>query len=127
MLRAQPDGAMVASGSSRQIEIDVDYLRGFPVRDLGAGLTAHLLPGERRVILVNDGYPANFLPGSGSVADEIVELILGQMILLMRALAERPFPPGVHRISSEDEAFGARLWLALRDGAATPQLKEAAA
>ena len=41
---------------------------------------------DQQVCLVNDGYPANFIPGSGSVADEIVELILGELIVLMADL-----------------------------------------
>jgi S-adenosylhomocysteine hydrolase len=119
-LRRLPDGAIVASGSSRQVEIDVAFLKGFPAERLAPGLDAYAV-GGKRVVLVNDGYPANFLPGSGSVADEIVELILGQMIVLMQALSERPFAPGVHRITPEQEAMGARLWLDLRDRALPPQ------
>jgi S-adenosylhomocysteine hydrolase len=126
ILRRLPDGAMVASGSSRQVEIDVAALRAAPPEPIGPGLDAVRAPGGRRLILVNDGYPANFLPGSDSVADEIVELILGQMIVLMQALTERPHAPGVHRITPEQEAEGARLWLRLRDRALAPSQETAA-
>jgi S-adenosylhomocysteine hydrolase len=121
-LERLPDGAMVASASSRQIEIDVAWLRRFPAMRQAEGLTVHRIPARRgemgparRVLLVNDGFPANFLPGSGSVADEVVESILGELIVLQQALAREEFPPGVHRIRPEQEAAVARLWLAARD------------
>ena len=119
LLAALPDGAIVASASSRQIEIDVDWLARFPSAPVRQGLSEFLVPSPggrpRRIRLVNDGYPANFLPGSSSVADEIVEPILGELIVLQQALTEREFPPGLHRIAPEQEAACARLWLAMRD------------
>jgi S-adenosylhomocysteine hydrolase len=121
-LQRLPDGAMVASASSRQIEIDVDWLRACPAMPVAEGLAAFLIPDRpgafglsRRILLVNDGFPANFLPGSGSVADEVVESILGELIVLQQALAQGVFAPGVHRIRPEQEAAVARLWLAMRD------------
>lgn len=122
VLNALPDGAMVASASSRQIEIDVDWLRRFPRIRVADGLDSYRLPpraGEskpRAILLVNDGFPANFLPGSASVADEIVESILGELIVLQRDLTTGEHRPGVHRIRPEQEAAVARLWLRMRDG-----------
>lgn len=114
-----PDGALVASASSRQIEIDVAWLRRHPAHTVAPGLDAVLLAdrglGPRRILLVNDGYPANFLPGSGSVADEVVEAILGELIVLQQALSLSEFAPGLHPIRPEQEAACARLWLSLRD------------
>lgn len=117
-LAALPDGAIVASASSRQIEIDVDWLRQFPSTRVIDGLAEFRVSttrGTRRVLLVNDGFPANFLPGSSSVADEIVEPILGELIVLQKALMANDFPPGLHRIAPDDEATCARLWLAMRN------------
>lgn len=122
VLNALPDGAIVASASSRQIEIDVDWLRRFPRSPVAEGLDSYRLParaGETRprdLLLVNDGYPANFLPGSASVADEIVESILGELIVLQRDLTTGEPAPGVHRIRPDQEAAVARLWLRMRDG-----------
>lgn len=118
-----PHDAIVASASSRQLEIDVAWLRRHPGARVCEGVEAFRLPcrrrpgGEKRLLLVNDGFPANFLPGSGSVADEIVETILGQLIVLMRALADRDFAPGIHRITPQQEGLCARLWLEMRDAA----------
>lgn len=125
-LDALPDGALVASASSRQIEIDVAHLSAHPAETACAGVVARRLPprgpgrAPRRVLLVNDGFPANFLPGSGSVADEIVETILGELIVLQAALATGAFRPGVHRIQPEQEALCARLWLEMRDAPLRP-------
>jgi S-adenosylhomocysteine hydrolase len=125
-----PDGAMIASASSRQLEIDVDWLLAHPVRSAGEGLDEVRLPprpgmdrAERRVLLVNRGFPANFLPGSDSVADEVVETILGELIVLQQTLMEGDVTPGVHRITPSKEAVVARLWLALRDAPFAPRLE----
>lgn len=114
-----PNYALIASGSSRQFEIDVRYLNRHPSRRLGTAVKAFALgdTGRRQVLLVNDGYPANFLPGSGSVADEIVELVLGELIVLMHTLMQSELAPGIHRISLEQERKCAELWLELRDTA----------
>ena len=71
----------------------------------------------RRILLVNDGFPVNFIPGSQSVPDEIVEMILGELMILLRALAGEDFAPGLHRITPEQEAVCARLWLEMRHAA----------
>ena len=114
-----PNYALIASGSSRQFEIDVRYLDKHPSRSLGAAVRAFALgeTGRRQVLLVNEGYPANFIPGSGSVADEIVELVLGELIVLMQTLMQSELAPGIHRISLEQERRCAELWLELRDAA----------
>ena len=55
------------------------------------------------MLLVNDGYPANFVPGSASVADEIVEMILAEIIVLLLTLMRSEVPAGIHRISLGQE------------------------
>jgi S-adenosylhomocysteine hydrolase len=124
VLEALPDGAMVASASSRQLEIDVEWLARHPSTPEGEGVEAFRLGGRsgpaRRLLLVNRGFPANFLPGSDSVADEVVETILGELIVLQQALGAARPAPGVHRIRPDQEAAVARLWIALRDAPFAP-------
>lgn len=126
-----PSGAIVASGSSRQLEIDMEYLSAHPARAACEAVDAIDLATTgrpRSLLLVNDGYPANFIPGSESVPDEIVETILAELIVLIGALAAQDFEPGIHRITPEQEAHCARLWLQMRDShLATPPANEAAA
>lgn len=114
------DGCLVASASSRRIEIDIAHLETVPGVDIHPSIKAFHLPsqnapGERQICLVNDGYPANFIPGSGSVADEIVELILGEIITLMADITFYPYEPGIHRISPGNEALCSQLWIEQRD------------
>ena len=111
------DGCIVASASSRRIEIDVDYLETRPSSEVHPSIRAYHFDdgGDRQICLVNEGYPANFLPGSGSVADEIVELILGELIVLMTDLTIYSYEPGIHRIASESEATCTKLWIEQRD------------
>jgi hypothetical protein len=51
------------------------------------------------------------------VADEIVELVLGEIIALILALMQHEIAPGIHRISPDQERECAELWLTLRDSA----------
>lgn len=126
ILERLPNNAIVASGSSRQLEIDIAYLQEHPSVRVGEGVEAFHLRSHQRtegiktVLLVNDGFPANFMTGSGSVPDEIVETILGELIVLMCALSDNEFSPGVHPITPEQESLCAELWLELRDGATAP-------
>ena len=110
------NNTIVASASSRQLEIEVGFLHGLPSEKAGDALVEYRLPsGDRQIFLINDGYPANFIPGSGSVPDEIVEPILGELVVLLRALTVGRYKPGIHAISKEQERACADLWLAMRD------------
>jgi len=120
VLKQLRNGCLVASASSRRIEIDAGFLETAPCHDIHPSIKAFQLADEdtgkdRQICLVNDGYPANFIPGSGSVADEIVELILGELIVLMADLTTYTYEPGIHRLDSEGEAACTRLWIAQRD------------
>jgi len=120
VLRQLRPGCLVASASSRRIEIDVDFLETHPSYKLHPSIRAFQLTDsdtglDRQICLVNDGYPANFIPGSGSVADEIVELILGELIVLMADLTTYTYEPGIHRLDSEGEATCTQLWIEQRD------------
>jgi S-adenosylhomocysteine hydrolase len=121
LLARVPHNAIIASGSSRQLEIDVPYLKAHERTRITDCVEAYHLAdpdspgGAKNLLLVNDGFPANFIPGSASVPDEIVETILGELIVLMIALAEDEFEPGIHRITREQESLCAQLWIELRD------------
>lgn len=121
MIRRLPANAILASASSRQIEIDVAFLHDQPRTPVSAAVDAYHIEdpqvpgGYKPVLLVNDGYPANFIPNSGSVPDEIVETILGELIVLMTALEREDHAPAIHRITPDQEAVCAELWLDLRD------------
>ncbi len=120
VLNSLRNGCLVASGSSRRVEIDTDYLDGFPRERLHTCIDSFFLPGgpanhPKQICLLNDGFPVNFMPGSDSVADELFELILGEIILLMARLTESRFETGVHGLDRQGEALCAKLWLEHRD------------
>ena len=111
-------GTMVASASSRQLEIDIHHLQQFrslPVHETVDSYQVENSLGTSPILLLNRGFPVNFIPSSGSVADEIVELILAEMIVLMRSLAsDTDKEPGIHRISLDQERQCAQSWLKMR-------------
>ncbi|MTI04240.1 S-adenosylhomocysteine hydrolase [Roseibium denhamense] len=114
------DGCILASGSSRCVEIDVGYLEKHPSEEIHSCIRVYDLPAQsghtsRRIGLVNKGFPANFIPGSASVPDEIMELVLGELIVLMARLVETPYAPGLHAIDRDSEALCARLWIDQRN------------
>ncbi|MEO9772530.1 S-adenosylhomocysteine hydrolase [Roseibium sp.] len=120
VLRQLRHGCIVASASSRRIEIDVAHLETVHSHDIHPSIRAFQFAGapagkDRQICLVNNGYPANFIPGSGSVADEIVELILGELIVLMSDLTTYTYEPGIHRLDPEGEAACTKLWIEQRD------------
>ncbi|TVQ57766.1 MAG: S-adenosylhomocysteine hydrolase [Rhodobacteraceae bacterium] len=124
LMETLPDGAMVASASSRQIEIDVDWLRSRSTTRVDEGVELCRIDDgaapPRRLLLINGGFPANFLPGSESVADEMVECILGELIVLQQDLASGRFRPGLHRIRPDQETAVAQLWINQRDAPFAP-------
>ena len=109
-------GTMIASASSRQMEVDMGYLKSFDATPLSSTVDSYQVEnsmGTSPVLLLNDGFPVNFIPASGSVADEIVEMILAEMVVLMQHVAsnQHKATPGVHRIPLQQERRCAKLWL----------------
>ena len=56
-----------------------------------------------------------FLSTVGRDADEVVELILGELIVLMADLTTYTYEPGIHRLATEGEAVCTKLWIEQRD------------
>lgn len=107
-------GTFLASASSKDVEIDVAYLRQVAqhVEPLHPHVDAYQI-GERRLYLMNRGFPINFT--GSSVQDEIVELLFAEaLILLGKLAADPPPPPGCHPLSLAEEQLPASLWLELR-------------
>lgn len=112
------DGALVASASSAQAELDMDYLRDeCAVMPVSHVIRGHRTPGGSTILLANDGFPVNFVPGSTSVPDEIVETILGELLLQMHQLASSSsnLSPGIYGVTEEQERVVANMWNSLRN------------
>jgi adenosylhomocysteinase len=110
-----PDGAVLASASSRDVEIDLVALRRASAVEavVAAGVRRLRTADGRALYLLNDGYPVNF--SGTSVPDEVVELIFAEVLVLVHELATRPHPPGVAGIPPALEAVPALAWLEQRD------------
>lgn len=113
LLDRLPDGAFVASGSSKDVEIDVAHLRANATRiePVHPHVDACHLPG-RVLYLMNRGYPVNFT--GASVPDEVVEFLFGEALLLIDRVITCDHAPGTHPLPPELEVLPARVWLELR-------------
>lgn len=86
VLRHAPDGAVFASGSSKQVEIDVDF---FTEATLPAEVEGDLMVREhdgRRLFLLNGGEPINFV--DGSAIGSTLDLVYTELYACTEALAQ---------------------------------------
>ena len=109
-----PHRCCLVSGSSKDHEIDLDYLRAVthgsgPVHPHVEALT---MEDGRTLYLVNGGYPVNFT--GSSVPDEIVEFLFAELIMLIPELLEGRPQPGIYPLGRQQEAVAAQIWLDLR-------------
>jgi uncharacterized protein len=108
-----PDGAVLASGSSDRLEIDLAALieevrlpsdENVKVDGL---ITYYTLRNNRTIGVLCDGYPINFILGDG-IAKTVIDPILAELLAGAVALANRMFPAaGIHKLSREVEQ---ELW-----------------
>lgn len=110
------DGVVLASGSSHQVEFDVDGLheRGTVVERTDVSAT-HVVDGER-IVLLNEGWPVNFL--DNSISNTILDLIFSGLFVCIRELVEPlerddagRIDPGIHEPDEERIAEVAWQWL----------------
>lgn len=113
LLRRLPDGCILASASSKDVEIDVTHLRerARRVERPHPHLEAFDLDG-RTLYLVNEGYPVNFT--GSSVPDEIVEMLFAEALLLLDQACTHELAPGTYPLAPELEVLPAQVWLDLR-------------
>ncbi|MFK7993929.1 MAG: adenosylhomocysteinase [Granulosicoccus sp.] len=109
-----PDRCFLASGSSKDHEIDLPFLAS--ETESSVQLHQHVrqctLHDGRRLYLINEGYPVNFT--GASVPDEIVEFLFAELIMLIPRLLENTVLPGIHTLPEIDEALPASIWLEMR-------------
>lgn len=109
-----PDGCVMASGASKNHEIDLNALspNHAEVSRLHDHITAHPQADGRTLYLLNDGYPVNFT--GPSVADEIVELLFAELLVLVPKIFNNSYKPGIYTLSDDEEMVIADNWLQLR-------------
>lgn len=86
VLSAARDGALIVSGSSRQVEVDLEHLKScYAARERRGDLVEYVHDG-RRLFLANDGMPINFL--DGSAIGSTLDLVYTELYACTRSLAE---------------------------------------
>ncbi|PID61476.1 MAG: hypothetical protein CSB44_06670 [Gammaproteobacteria bacterium] len=113
-LQSLPDGCFIASGASKDHEIDLDSLRDGSERmeSIHPHVDACHMRDGRCLYLINQGFPVNFI--ASSVPDEIVEFLFAELIMLVPELLDKRPSPGIWPLSEERERLAARIWLQLR-------------
>lgn len=109
-----PDRCILVSGASKDHEIDLAYLRSNSKSTLAVHphVTEHTLDDNRRMYLVNKGFPVNFT--GASVPDEIVEFLFAECIMLVPLMLDSHWEPGIYTLPPEQEDMPATVWLDLR-------------
>ena len=102
------DGAILGSGSSKRVEIDVDGLYGAAddiVTD--SGLT-RLTIGGKTLWLLNDGTPINF--ADQGVLGHVLDLVYTELYMCIRKLAEGACQPGLQTLDIVEQQAIAHVW-----------------
>jgi adenosylhomocysteinase len=102
------DGVILASGSSKQVEFDVDGLLGAAERVAEVDEVLELEASGRTLYLLNQGRPVNFM--EQSILGSVLDLVYTELYLCTRELAGRPWEPGLHRLSPVTQRELARRW-----------------
>jgi adenosylhomocysteinase len=104
------DGTILASGSSDRLEFDIDGIRSHlanPVDEsvvLDAYVTWYRLNDGRRLGMLCDGYPINFVLGEG-IAKSVVDPILAELIAGAVLLADGKITtPGINSVPEDLES-----------------------
>ena len=103
-----PDGVVLASGSSKQIEFDVPGLLARANATVTVDEVTELAAGERTMYLLNEGKPVNFL--EQSVLGRVLDLVYSELYLCTAQLACFPHRPGLRRLASDLQATLAGMW-----------------
>lgn len=114
ILKQLPNGCVLASGASKNHEIDLAALQAMTKRvtAIHQHVDAYLMEDGRTLYLMNDGYPINFT--GPSVADEVVELLFAELIVQVPDALSGEYTAGVHTLSEAREKLLAAEWLRQR-------------
>ncbi|MGE2689010.1 NAD(P)-dependent oxidoreductase [Mycolicibacterium pulveris] len=102
------DGAILCSGSSKRVEIDVDGLYA-AADDVATecGLT-RLMIGGKTLWLLNDGTPINF--ADQGVLGHVLDLVYTELYMCIRKLSEGACGPGLQTLEAVEQQAIAHVW-----------------
>jgi len=109
-LRDMKDGVILASASSRTIELPVGDIRKYGARGVRQGyVEAYSMPWGKTVNLVHGGFPVNFR--RRSLPFPVADLMFAQIAVCIGKLVKSEYAPSVHGLSKKDEVMIARAWV----------------
>jgi adenosylhomocysteinase len=101
---------ILASASSRRIELPVNYVRSHGKLVATRGyVKTFVMPWGKSIRIVNDGYPINFRRRSLPIA--IADLMFAQIATCIQYLSAAKVPPGIHPLPAREESRIAEIWL----------------
>jgi adenosylhomocysteinase len=102
-------GGIVASGSSKQVEIDLSSLRSLGRLSAEAEwVKQYELEGGKRVSLLNDGTPINFL--EQSILGRVLDLVYTELFMCMREIALEEAADGLAGLDIARQREIAETW-----------------
>jgi adenosylhomocysteinase len=102
------DGAILASGSSKQVEIDVEcFKQDWDLLWEQDAAALFELDG-RRLWLLNDGMPVNFL--EQSILGSVLDLVYTELYMCIRQLALGQCEPGLRQLDLASQRAIADIW-----------------
>ncbi|MGN6188972.1 MAG: NAD(P)-dependent oxidoreductase [Conexibacter sp.] len=104
------DGAVLVSGSSKQVEFDICALSEHGRVSIDAPPVRQYELHGKRVFLLNDGMPINFL--EQSVLGRVLDLVYTELYMCVRELSLGSAEPGLRRLPTEAQREIAEVWRA---------------
>lgn len=106
--RVRP-GAIVASGSSKQIEIDLGALPNEVSFVAEEGLVKeYMLADSKPIFLLNHGMPINFL--EQSILGRVLDLVYTELYMCIREIAKGAVEPGLGSLDVDQHREIAQTW-----------------
>ncbi len=102
------DGVIVASGSSKRVEIDVEGLYAAADDVAGDSHLTRLAIGGKTIWLVNDGTPINF--ADQGVLGHVLDLVYTELYMCIRKLSEGACKPGLQTLDIVEQQAIADVW-----------------
>lgn len=102
------DGAILASGSSKRVEIDVEGLHAAADDVITDGGLATLTIRGKAIRLVNDGTPINF--ADQGVLGHVLDLVYTELYMCIRKLSEGTCEPGLQTLDIIEQQAIADVW-----------------
>jgi adenosylhomocysteinase len=106
---AAKSGAIFASGSSKQIEIEVAALPSTEAAIAETGLVKeYRLEDDKQIFLLNDGMPINFL--EQSILGRVLDLVYTELYMCIREVATEEAEPGLSELNVAQHREIAHTW-----------------